>query len=318
MFLKRKPRNRRFERHHVLDVKLSAIQRRRIWIQRLAIGLGILFLASFALLIFSRGGAALLDRVIFNNPAFAIHHLEVETDGVFSLEQLRAWAGVRLRDNLMAVDLARIKRDLELVPAIENVMVERVLPHTLRIRVTERVPIAQVTYPLLRAGGTAGGAVYTLDAKGFFMFPVEPQQRAAPAPTNAHFPLIVGLPPAEVRPGRQTELPQVLAALQFIQAFERSALGGWFDVKQIDVSLPNVLQVTTSQNSEVILGLSNLDLQLRRWRAVHEHGQKIGKQIAWIDFSVANNVPSRWVEANPEPPPPAKTNQPPVYSKKHV
>ncbi len=318
MFFKRKLQNRRFKRHHVLEVRLSAVQRRRLWMQRLAGALGVLFGLGFAMLIFSRGGGALLDRVVYRNPAFAIHHLDVETDGVFSLEQLRIWAGVKLRDNLMAVDLARVKRDLELIPAIESVVVERVLPHTLRIRVTERIPIAEVTFPLLRAGAVNSHGVYRLDAKGFFIFPVEPQQRATPAPTNTHFPVVVGIPPADIRPGWQSELPQVLAALRLIQAFERSPLNASFDLKQIDVSIPNVLQITTSQNCEVILGLVDLERQLRRWRAISTYGQKAGRQLTWLDLSVSNNVPSRWLDTSAEAPPSLKTNPPSGYTRKNV
>src|SRR6185369_5041854 len=98
-------------------------------------------------------------------PYFAIERLEIETDGVLAPEQLRTWGGVRPKDNLMALDLARVKRDLELVPAIESVIIERVLPGTLRIRVTEREPIAQVLVQQLQG---AEGGVYTLDANGFF------------------------------------------------------------------------------------------------------------------------------------------------------
>ena len=55
-----------------------------------------------------------------------------------SADQLRRWAGVKPGENLFALDLARVKRDLEMVPLIDSVSVERVLPRTLRIRVTER------------------------------------------------------------------------------------------------------------------------------------------------------------------------------------
>ena len=61
-----------------------------------------------------RGGG--LRRLLYENPAFATHHLDVETDGVIAREQLRRWAGVKLEDNLLALDLERVKRDLELVP----------------------------------------------------------------------------------------------------------------------------------------------------------------------------------------------------------
>src|SRR5258706_14983483 len=130
MFFKTKLKNRRLARKHVLDVKLSASQRRRTRLRRVT-----LFVVSSLILFASvfvawRGGEVALRHFVFENPAFAIRSFMVETDGVLSPEQIRNWAGVRVRDNLLALDLARGERDLKLVPAIESVVVERVLSHT--------------------------------------------------------------------------------------------------------------------------------------------------------------------------------------------
>ena len=319
MFPKRKPRNRRFLRDHVLDVKLSSSQRRRNRLRRVAVLLAVCFAVLFGVFAVWRGGEWLLRELIYDNPAFAIHQIDVETDGVISLEQLRSWAGVKLRDNLYALDIARVERDLKLVPAIERVTVERVVPHTLRIRVTEREPIAQIVFPQLRASGVYDRGIYTLDAAGYFMFPVEGQQRATPAAlTNDYLPVIVGIPLSDMRPGHQVESPQVRAALELIQAFDRSPMSGLVDLKQIDVGTAGVLLVTTGQSNEVTFGLCELNAQLRRWRAAYDYGQKTSKHVAWIDLSVSNNVPARWLEASLVPSPPARSVKPSPYKRKHV
>lgn len=233
------------------------------------------------------------------NAAFAIHQLDVQTDGVIAVEQLRRWAGVRLENNLLALDLGRVKRDLELIPAIESADVERILPHTLKIRVVEREPVAQFEFPQLRAGGAYGGGIYLLDAKGCVMAPVEPQQRAVPiVQTNEHLPNLVGIPLADLRPGRPAESPQLQAALRLIEALDHSPMAGLVSFKQIDLSAPGILQITTEQHGEIIFGLVELETQLRRWRAVYDHGKTMGKHLAMIDLSVANNLPVQWLEAS--------------------
>ena len=79
MFFKRKPRNRRHSRGHVLEVKLSSLQRRRIHFRRLK------WTLLSALVLFGtlyggwRGGEYALDRWVFNNEHFAISRVEVET-----------------------------------------------------------------------------------------------------------------------------------------------------------------------------------------------------------------------------------------------
>jgi hypothetical protein len=320
MFFKRKRKNRRHSRGYVLDVKLSASRRRENRLRRLVLFLGTSLILLLTLFICWRGGEMLLRHFVYENRAFAIDRIDTETDGVLSAEQIRTWAGVELKDNLLALDLVRVERDLKMVPAIDSVVVERVLPRTLRLRITEREPIAQVVLAQLRAGGAYDGGVYTLDGSGHFMFPVDATQRAVPAvQTNDHLPILTGIPPRDIRPGKQTESWQVLAALELIRAFERSPMVGQVDLKQINVAGAGVLVVTTGQGNEVTFSLTDFEPQLRRWRLVHDHALRFGRHITALDLAVANNSPMLWTDASgiapPLPPKPLKASR---YKKKHV
>jgi hypothetical protein len=94
-------------------------------------------------------------------------------------------------------------------------------------------------------------------------------------------------------------------------------MAAFVDLKHIDLSAPNILNIATAQQSEVLFGFHDLDGQLRRWRAVHEYGQRAGKYVAWIDLSVANNVPTRWLDPT-APAPPAPKPKILRSKKKHV
>lgn len=258
----------------------------------------------FGLYLLWRCGAWAVDHFVYQNPSFAIRELDIQTDGVISIEQLRRWAGVRENQNLFALDLARVKRDIELVPAIQSVAVERVLPKTLRIYVTEREPIAQVQG-------------YLLDAEGYVMLPLDPQQRSV-SPLGEHYPVLTGVSLAELRPGKQVESPQTRAALRFLVAFDHSPMAALVDLVRIDVSLPHVLYVTTAQQNEIIFRASDFDKQLNRWRLVHEEVQKQARQIATLDLSVKENVPLKLSETAALPPTAGKMRKPSPYKKKHV
>jgi cell division septal protein FtsQ len=315
----RKPRNRRHLRGHVLDVKISSNQRRQNRLRRLVLFLGTSLVFCLAVLLVWKGGEMLLRRYGYESPTFAIRHLDIETDGVLSAEQIRTWAGVRVGDNLLALNLPRVKRDLELVPAIESVSVERILPRGLRIRVVEREPIARVVFPILRPGGAYENGTYLLDANGYFMFPIDAAQRANPAPGGEeHLPVLTGIPLRDVRPGRALDSVQARAALGFVQAFQRSSMLGVVDVREIDISQSGVLVVTTVQGSAVTFGLGEFDRQLERWRLVCEQARRQSKHIASLDLGVANNSPMIWVDASGVATPPPKPVKPSPYKRKHV
>ena len=245
-----------------------------------------------------------MDRGIYQNPAYAVQHIEIETDGVIAREQLRRWAGVNRDQNLFLIDLARVKRDIELVPAIQTVAVERVLPNTLKIRVVEREPVAQMQS-------------YLLDGEGFAMLPLENQQRAVPAPQD-HYPMVTGVGANELRAGRQVESPLVRTALNFLAAFDHSAMAPLVDITRVDVSTPDVLHIFTAQQNEVIFRTTDFEKQLNRWYLVHAKGQEQARQIASLDLSVSDYVPLRWLESAAVPPTAGKLRKPSPYKKKHV
>ena len=299
MWFKRKPRNRRLGREQVLDVKLRSSQVHAARTRLTAISLGAVFTAILGLYLLYRVSDLALDYLVYENKAFGIKELDVQTDGVIAVEQLRRWAGVKLRQNLLALDLARVKRDLELIPLVQSVSVERVLPHTLRIRVTEREPIAQVNVPRPRATGGVELSAYQLNADGWVMLPLDARQRATPLNSpDDPLPLISGINASELQPGRRLANPQVLAALQLLVAFEESPMAGLVDLTGVNVSSPEVLVVTTGQGSEVTFGLTDFEQGLRRWHTIFELGQKMGNAIATLDLAVTNNIPLRWLETN--------------------
>jgi cell division septal protein FtsQ len=301
---KRKPKNRRLSRAHVLDVKLRSDQVRRTRVRMTAIALGLVFGTVFGLYLFWRAGEAALDCLVYENTTFSIQEIETQTDGVIAPDQIRRWAGVKRGENLLALDLTRVQRDLELVPVIRSAAVDRVLPHTLRLRVTEREAVAQVRVPQPRSDGSVGWSVLHLDEEGYVMTLLDPRQLAAPpAETNYALPEIIGINPRELLSGRRIESLQARSALQLVNAFERSTISSFTDLRVIDVSSPEILEVTTGQGSRVTFAIRDLDRQLRRWRGIFEEGQKMGRTLNTLDLSLPNNLPATWLEASATPPP---------------
>jgi cell division septal protein FtsQ len=297
-----KNRNRRLHRHNVLDVKLRSDQVRASRV-RLGVFLALAVAGPFfGLYLLWRIGEVALNAFVYENNDFAIQHVEVQTDGVIAPDQIRRWTGVKPGANLIALDLSAVKRNLELVSAIESVSVERVLPRTLKIRVSERDPIAQVYVP--RASGSSGIAVsvFQLDGEGMVMQPLDPRQCTVQlAQLQADLPVISGMNAFQLQTGRRLELPQAQAALKLISAFASSPMAGLVDLRRVDVSQPGVLVATTAQGSQITFGPENVEQQLRRWREIFDYGRSVNKDIATADLAVENNVPVRWMLASSTP-----------------
>ncbi len=315
----RKPKNRRLGREHVLDVKLRSDQVRATRMRYAAIGLGLAFATIFCFYLIWRTGEWGLNRLVYENNAFAIQEIDVQTDGVIAPDALRRWAGVKPGENLLALDLARVKRDLELVSLVRSVAVERVLPHTLRLRVTEREPLAQIYVPQVRADGGYEMNLLHVDRDGFIMSLLDPRQRGVPATgSDDVLPVLTGLNSTLLTPGRRVDSLQVRSALKLLDAFDHSPMSGLLDLRKVDVSSPEILVVTTSQNSEVTFAIQDLDRQLRRWREIYDQGLKMSKAIATLDLSVPNNIPATWTDPSALPPTTPKSRNPQHTRKRNV
>jgi cell division septal protein FtsQ len=318
-WLRRKPKNRRApEREHGLDVKLRTSQTRAARMRLVGLVMTVVFSLAVVGLVLWRGGKWAMDELIYQNDAFAIRQIEVQTDGVLRSEVIRTWARVRIGQNLMALDLMRVKHDLELQPAIQSVAVERELPHTLKLSVSEREPVAQTIVSQLHPGGVMEEAVYDFDEDGYAMKPLDPRWRTAPPPASERLPILMGVPGAEPQAGKQVSSPQIRAALALVCEFDHSPMTGMVELERINVAEPEILQVTTSQKAEITFSLSHFDVQLRRWRLIYDQYQKWGRAIATLDLSISNNLPVHWVAAAAVPPVAPRALKPSRPKRKHV
>jgi cell division septal protein FtsQ len=309
------------ERKSVLDVKSRA---RPLKAMRLRMATGALAVSAglvLSLFVFWKGGEFMIDEYIYHNPAFAIEKMEIRTDGIIPVEQIRSWSNVQPEQNLLALDLGRIKRDLELVPLIQSASVERVLPHTLIVEVSEREPIARtVLFRARKSDGLLEPTSLYLDQEGMVIPPVLRALNTAAFDAATRFlPTLTGLNGTEIRPGHKIQSPQALAALRWIRAFQSSPMIGYVDVRSIDLSSPNTLAIQTEQGNEITFNSRDFDLQLARWRKVHDFAARQNRLIASLDLAVTNYVPAMWQDqtgTNSLPPLVRPNNSP--YKKRHV
>jgi cell division protein FtsQ len=320
MWPKRALKNRRLARGYVLDVKLRSSQVRARRLRIVAMALGTVFGAVAAVYFACCASDWALKVLLYENQAFAIQNIDAESDGVIAPGQIRRWSGVLPGQNLFALDLGSVRRKLELVSMIRSVSLEKVLPHTLRLRVSEREPIAQLSIAKPRAGAGFEMVPFCLDQEAYVTLPLNSSQCVPGATVVAadDLPLLIGVNPNDVLPGRRLESPQTRAALELIQAFQRSPMQGLAEIKRVDVSTPEVLFVKTTQGSEITFGLRDLDQQLLRWHAIFDEGQKISKVIATLDLAVSDSIPLTWIDASAVPQVLAKPAKPLRNRKKHV
>jgi cell division septal protein FtsQ len=244
----------------------------------------------------------LRDRVLAGERFFALKDIQIVAPfKALSREEILIRCGVRAGSNLLALDLSRIKRDLETIPYVESAAVERVLPHVLRLRIVERTPVARVTVFDPVGNGSAAGRTFYLDPRGAVM----PAQFNVTSPDDpfatVSVPQITGVNPTDLRPGGTVSDSAVLWALNVLPLYREVGMELFARIRSIDVSERGVLRLRLDNGVEATLGPADLQRQLLRLGFLHTVGQANGQRLLQVDLSINNNCPSLWVPIDPDP-----------------
>lgn len=290
MALSRRQKNRRLARRNVLDVRMRTLEARGARHRLIAAACILALGAAVTLYGLWTAGQWVLDELVFRNPAFAVRQVEIDTGQRLPPELVLSWSGVQQGDNLIEMDLERVKQRLELLSVVQSVSLQRLPPGTLRIRVTPRIPVAEIrSARKLRQGGLELTKFYVDDEGVVLQFPSASEETLRRYLVRTPLPQLLGV--GNPVAGRVLSQVTLGPALQLIQAFDESAMFGLTEIESLDLGGKAVLRVRTSHGALVTLGLENFGEQLARWRRVHDYASSLGQVIATLDLSVTNHVP---------------------------
>lgn len=224
-----------------------------------------------------------LDRLFYRNPDFTIKTIEVQINGSLSRSEVLDWAGVQPGLNLMQINLVDVRRRLTRMPNISTATVSRRLPHTLRITVEERQPIARII-PFSTSGHLLAQPVYYIDEKGMVMKP-KPGERLKPLP------IIRGVSHDFIREGERTTRPEVLSALNLIRISETSSLKGELDLTEIEIQGRGNLLLRTRDQGRIIFRTDFLPEQIQRLRTIFDYARQNQLFVRTVDLTPERNVP---------------------------
>lgn len=227
------------------------------------------------------GIAFVLDRVLYNNPRYALHNIEIEPRDRFSARNIRQAAGLEPGQNLWALNLRQIARDLEKLPNVSSARVERRFPDTVSISITERVPAVRIDGVNIDLGTRE---TFYLDRDCVVLKP-----RADEPPPI--LPQIVNLTDAELEPGMKLDRPVLSKALEILDGIDHSELRTTIDISKIDLGNPLSITMETRQGMIITFRLDYIDQQLQRLLQIVNYPDFQMRQIHTVDLTPDINVP---------------------------
>lgn len=226
-------------------------------------------------------GARWFARETFSeNPRFSIRHFEISSDGALPSELILQYSRVREGDNLYAIDLRKVRDEILGLPIVDSVLIQRKLPDTLRIRVTERVPLARIAIEGMPEMG--------LDLSGMVL---------GPAYASPTLPLIEDAETTLLRPGSRLQRPPVQDALALLDTCGKTRLGQVVRIARIRFDDQGGMILELEAGDRVFFPRTGMDIKLRRLvsilKAIQDRGMRKPGQILEIDMTTESNWPVR-------------------------
>lgn len=229
-------------------------------------------------------GAGMLGEWLFaRNEHFTVRRIDARSNGALSPSHIREYGHVAEGMNLFALDIGRVRRDLESVPRIRSAEVRRDLPDTLVVRVTERTALARI------AEGAAGFPV-AVDQDGYVV---------GPSGGRTDLVLITGVSEKGLAPGSVVGERAVRDALHVLEVCDTTRLGAVVRISSIDVRQPDYLELRLASGARVLMGRDQLAFRLERLADIVKTSVELGQELVSADLTVDRNFPVEYRRAEP-------------------
>ena len=227
-----------------------------------------------------------------NNEEFAISNPKVtnfedEPTVVLGKSRVLEIAGVDLSGTIFNVDLNEAKQLLLKRPEIRDVKIRRKLPHTIDIKIDERVPVAWLSCRELGLAGRNPHKGILLDSSGVSFICEKDFWRVAKK-----------LPVIEISTNSEHEFPigekmrneDAKRALSLVMSLRRMGHVSW-DIDRVRVENFYTLHVISRDGMVAVCGMHDHKRQLTQLNMARNHAKVNGEELEWIDLRPKKNIP---------------------------
>lgn len=205
------------------------------------------------------------------NPRFEIQHLVISCDGKLTEKYIRETSELREGMNLFGVSFGEIEEKLLKVSRIESVYLERKLPHTLIVKVKERVPVARIL------GRRKSKYPFMVDRYGYVL----PHRRKL-----ASLPLIKGFD-LDLELGEPVDHPDVETALRIIALCESTgSLRTYIPIESMDVKYSDFIDMRLKSGIRVRMPRFSLKSKLQNLATVIKIAKGQGRRVKEVDLTL--------------------------------
>lgn len=236
------------------------------------------------------GTSRLLTKFFYTNPCYSICHVHVDSENVFSDEEIFASTGFHFGDNIFSVDLESARKKLLAIGQIRNVILRRVLPDTLRISIRVREPVAWLVSEVedqKRMPRHVPVGSLLLEAAGTFYEPTRV------LPRYLSLPIIQGVNQELLASGDPLVAEDLLHALDLLR-LAAARRNPPISLRLLDLSAGYCIRALGESDEAITFSTQDFEAQLDRLQELMKVCEHSGRRIASVNLFVHRNTPVRF------------------------
>jgi len=251
-------------------------------------GKALVFLALIGLIAW--GGYRGINHLFLGNEKYKLQEIDLETNGHLDHSRLVQITGIDLEASIFAIDVSDLTDQLRALPEVVDCNVERRLPGTLKVTITERVPVVWLECTELGYPGRQDGGI--LADKDGITFPCEGNMWES----SRDLPVIVVSESEEdsfVHGSKMKHL-ETMRALHLIQTFSAKQVRAQWQAERVTLVNDYSLEAVCNDGTRAIFGMYDHDRQVGDFVTICEHSFKTRRAIRHINLIPKKNIPVKF------------------------
>lgn len=236
------------------------------------------------------GGYRGLNHLFLGNEKYKLQEIKLETNGHLDEARLLQITGIDKDASIFAINTADLSEELRGLPEVIDCKVERRLPGTLKVTITERVPAVWLESQELGYPGRQDGGI--LADKDGITFPCEGNMWES----SRDLPVIVvrGAKDDSFVHGSKMKHPEVMRALHLIKTFEVKQVRAQWQAERVVLVNDYSLEAVCNDGTRAIFGMYDHERQLDDFVSICEHTLQTRRTIRHINLIPKKNIPVKF------------------------
>ena len=236
-------------------------------------------------------GAYLGAKHIFiDNEEYRLQEIKLETNGYIDHTRIVEVTGIDLEASIFAIDTDVIRDRMRALPEVTQCVVERRLPGTLLVTLTERRPVVWLKSDQGEFPGKQKGGIL-VDEDGV-TFPCE----GALWETSRDLPVVTVRDPQPdaFEHGQKMKHSEAMRALHLVQVFSAGDVRENWMPSEVVILNNYSMQVLCNDGSRAVFGMYDHDRQLGDFITVRERAMTTRRVIEHVNLIPEKNIPVKF------------------------